>query len=44
MTSERNTGVPVFLADIIQGASLICMLVALLFAKFRVRLQHASTA
>jgi simple sugar transport system permease protein len=41
---SRKTGVPVFLADIIQGTSLICMLVALLFANFRVRLQHASTA
>jgi simple sugar transport system permease protein len=43
-TMSRKTGVPVFLADIIQGASLICMLVALLFANFRVRVQRASTA
>ena len=43
-TMSRKTGVPVYLADIIQGASLICMLVALLFANFRVRVQHASTA
>jgi simple sugar transport system permease protein len=43
-TMSRKTGVPVFLADIIQGASLICMLVALLFANFRVRVQHPSTA
>ena len=41
-TMSRKTGVPVFLADIIQGASLICMLVALLFANFRVRIQRAS--
>jgi len=41
-TMSRKTGVPVFLADIIQGASLICMLVALLFANFRVRLQRAA--
>lgn len=43
-TMSRKTGVPVFLADIIQGASLICMLVALLFANFRVRVRRASTA
>jgi ABC-type uncharacterized transport system permease subunit len=43
-TMSRKTGVPVFLADIIQGASLICMLVALLFANFRVRVQHAARA
>ena len=43
-TMSRKTGVPVFLADIIQGASLICMLVALLFANFRVRVQHATRA
>ena len=36
-TMSRKTGVPVFLADIIQGASLICMLVALLFTTYRVR-------
>ncbi|NIM28422.1 MAG: ABC transporter permease [Gammaproteobacteria bacterium] len=41
-TMSRKTGVPVFLADIIQGASLVCMLVALLFANFRVRLQRAA--
>jgi simple sugar transport system permease protein len=43
-TMSRKTGVPVFLADIIQGASLLCMLVALLFANFRVRVQHAASA
>jgi ABC-type uncharacterized transport system permease subunit len=43
-TMSRKTGVPVFLADIIQGASLICMLVALLFANFRVRVQYAARA
>ncbi|MBS1269544.1 MAG: hypothetical protein MAG794_00495 [Gammaproteobacteria bacterium] len=36
---SRATGVPVFLADVIQGASLICMLVALLFTQYRVRLK-----
>jgi general nucleoside transport system permease protein len=40
-TMSRKTGVPVFLADVIQGLSLICMLVALLFANFRVRMQRA---
>ncbi|HSS66187.1 MAG TPA: ABC transporter permease [Gammaproteobacteria bacterium] len=35
---SRATGVPVFLADVIQGASLICMLVALLFTQYRVRI------
>jgi simple sugar transport system permease protein len=39
---SRKTGVPVFLADIIQGTSLICMLVALLFANFRLRLRRDS--
>ncbi len=43
-TMSRKTGVPVYLADVIQGTSLICMLIALLFANFRVRVQHASTA
>jgi simple sugar transport system permease protein len=37
-TMSRKTGVPVFLADVIQGTSLICMLVALLFVTYRVRL------
>lgn len=39
---SRATGVPVFLADVIQGASLICMLVALLFTQYRVRFQRAA--
>jgi ABC-type uncharacterized transport system permease subunit len=43
-TMSRKTGVPVFLADIIQGTSLICMLIALLFASFRIRVQRPSTA
>lgn len=33
----RQTGVPVFLADVIQGTTLLCMLVALLFIRYRVR-------
>ena len=32
---SRATGVPVFLADVIQGVSLICMLSALLFTRYR---------
>ncbi len=43
-TMSRNTGVPVFFADVIQGASLICMLVALLFINYRVRIQRRVAA
>lgn len=43
-TMARRTGVPVFLADVIQGASLICMLAALLFSSYRLRLQRLGTA
>jgi simple sugar transport system permease protein len=34
---SRATGVPVFLADVIQGTALITMLVAMLFTAYRVR-------
>ena len=34
---SRSTGVPVFLADVIQGTALMCMLVALLFSSHRLR-------
>ena len=34
---SRATGVPVFLADVIQGTALITMLVALLFTSYRIR-------
>jgi general nucleoside transport system permease protein len=34
---SRQTGVPVFLGDVIQGVSLICMLAALLFTGYRLR-------
>ena len=34
---SRATGVPVFLADVIQGVSLLCMLTALLFTQYRLR-------
>ena len=36
-TMSRKTGVPVFLADVIQGTSLICMVAALLFTEYRLR-------
>lgn len=34
---SRATGIPVYLADVIQGTSLITMLVALLFTRYRLR-------
>ncbi len=34
---SRATGVPVFLAEVIQGVSLIAMLAAMLFTRFRLR-------
>ena len=37
---SRQTGVPVYLADVIQGTSLICMVAALLFTGYRVRLRR----
>jgi simple sugar transport system permease protein len=37
---SRQTGVPVFLGDVIQGTSLICMLTALLFTGYRLRLRR----
>jgi len=39
-TMSRRTGVPVFLGDVIQGTSLLCMLVALLFTTYRVRVRR----
>ena len=42
-TMSRQTGVPVFLADVIQGTSLLCMLTALLFTGYRVRLHQPTT-
>jgi len=39
---SRATGVPVFLADVIQGTALITMLVALLFNKYRIRLKRVA--
>lgn len=35
---SRSTGVPVFLADVIQGTALMTMLIALLFTSYRVRI------
>jgi len=37
---SRETGVPVFLAEVIQGTALICMLIALLFTTYRLRLRR----
>ena len=34
---SRATGVPVFLADVLQGTALLAMLVALLFTSYRIR-------
>ncbi|MCP4328339.1 MAG: ABC transporter permease [Alphaproteobacteria bacterium] len=42
-TMSRQTGVPVFLAEVIQGMALVCMLVALLFTNYRLRVQRAGT-
>ena len=41
---SRATGVPVFLADVIQGVSLLCMLTALLFTQYRLRLARSGHA
>jgi simple sugar transport system permease protein len=41
---SRATGVPVFLADVIQGVSLLCMLTALLFTQYRLRLARPGRA
>jgi ABC-type uncharacterized transport system permease subunit len=37
---SRKTGVPVFLAEVIQGMALVCMMVALLFNQYRVRFRR----
>ena len=39
---SRQTGVPVFLADVFQGTALISMIVALLFVAYRVRARPAA--
>jgi simple sugar transport system permease protein len=39
---SRQTGVPVFLADVIQGTSLICMVAALLFTSYRLRIRRVA--
>lgn len=38
---SRATGVPVFLAEVIQGTALVTMLIALMFNKYRLRLVGA---
>ncbi len=40
-TMSRTTGVPVFLADVIQGTSLICIVTALLFTNYRPRIRRS---
>ena len=39
---SRATGVPVFLAEVIQGTALVCMLIALLFTSYRLRVGAAA--
>jgi ABC-type uncharacterized transport system permease subunit len=39
---SRATGVPVFLADVMQGTALVAMLVALLFTRYRLRIRRFS--
>jgi ABC-type uncharacterized transport system permease subunit len=41
---SRATGVPVFLANVIQGVSLLAMLAALLFTQYRIRLRRPGHA
>ena len=43
-TMSRHTGVRVFLADVIQGTSLICMVAALLFTSYRLRVRRLEGA
>lgn len=39
---SRATGVPVFLAEVMQGTALLCMLTGLLFTSYRIRLVGAA--
>jgi simple sugar transport system permease protein len=39
---SRATGVPGFLADVMQGTALVAMLVALLFTRYRLRIRRFS--
>jgi simple sugar transport system permease protein len=39
---SRATGVPVFLADVIQGLALITMLAALMLTQYRIRRDRAA--
>lgn len=41
---SRRTGVPAFLADVIQGVALLCMLIALVFANYRLRRRRPWTS
>jgi ABC-type uncharacterized transport system permease subunit len=40
-TMARATGVPVYLAEVIQGVALVCMVGGRLFATHRLRLSHS---
>ena len=39
---SRQTGVPVFLADVIQGVTLLTMLIALILVDYRLRWRWAA--
>ena len=41
-TMARATGVPVYLADVIQGVALVCMVAGRLFAVYRLRVVASS--
>ena len=40
-TMARATGVPIYLADVIQGVALVCMVAGRLFALYRLRIVRA---
>jgi simple sugar transport system permease protein len=42
-TMARTTGVPVYLADVIQGIALVCMVAGRLFALYRLRIVRTAT-
>jgi simple sugar transport system permease protein len=39
-TMARATGVPIYLAEVIQGVALVCMVAGRLFATYRLRVGH----
>jgi simple sugar transport system permease protein len=42
-TMARSTGVPIYLADVIQGVALVCMVAGRLFAFYRLRFVRAAS-